>query len=272
MIVVSKIDKHDQGIAEKLQGIGPGSLSIALGCVAVLNRKQEEIDGGLSFEEMRRREEKFFQTNPAFADVPKEYLGSRELIKKLVSIQQHRIRVTLPAVIEAMKEKIRTKRQELKQLPVPISTEMDTRLAFNEILRSYRTALEQRARGDYEIRANQAEEQFNPNARDSWDDRIAYHIKMIGKWTSKEIHKVLSSFTSREHTTGMLKSIEQNYGGGLPNFPSSNIIQQLYQPYHKLIEEPCKSLVIWVEQYMVACLAYILEKTLPAEASYKDSL
>ncbi|CAF1303286.1 unnamed protein product [Rotaria sordida] len=74
IIAVSKIDKHDKGIAEKLQGIGSGSLSLPLGCVAVLNRKQEEIDAKVPFEEMRRREEEFFQANPAFADVPKEYL------------------------------------------------------------------------------------------------------------------------------------------------------------------------------------------------------
>ncbi|CAF1090832.1 unnamed protein product [Rotaria sordida] len=74
IIAVSKIDKHDKGIAEKLQGIGSGSLFLPLGCVAVLNRKQEEIDAKVPFEEMRRREEEFFQTNPAFADVPKEYL------------------------------------------------------------------------------------------------------------------------------------------------------------------------------------------------------
>ena len=76
-----------------------------MGCVAVLNRKQEEIDAKVSFEEMRRREEEFFRTDPAFADVPKEYLGSQQLIKKLVTIQQDRIRSTLPGVIEMRQRK-----------------------------------------------------------------------------------------------------------------------------------------------------------------------
>ena len=249
--------------------MGSGSLALSLGCVAVLNRKQEEIDAKVSFEEMRRREEEFFQTNPAFADVPKEYLGSRELIKKLVSIQQSRIRLTLPLAIERVKQKIQAKREELKQIPVAIATETDTRIAFNEILRKYRTAVEQSTRGDYAIKSEQVAEAFDPQARDKWDDRIAYHLKMIGKWTSKEIQKILSSFSSQNQGAKMLQSIEENYGGGLPNFPSSNIIQQLYQPYHRKIETPCKSLVVWVEQYMTSCLAYILETVLPVEASYK---
>ncbi|CAF1431581.1 unnamed protein product, partial [Adineta ricciae] len=66
--------------------------------------------------------------------------------------------------------------------------------------------------------------------------------------------------------------IDENYGGGLPNFPTSNIVQQLYQPCHKKLEEPCKQLVAYVAKYMVACLEYILKKVLPAEASYKDAL
>jgi hypothetical protein len=269
IIVVSKIDKHDKGIAEKLQGIGSGSLSLSLGCVAVLNRKQEEIDAKISFEEMRRREEEFFRTNPAFSGVPKEYLGSQELIKKLVSIQQDRIRHTLPGVIEMVKGKIQMMREELKQIPTAILTETDTRIAFSEILRNYRRAVEQRARGDYEIKSEITVEAFNPQARDKWDDRIAYHLKMIGKCTSEEIQKILSRFSSHKESARVLQSIEDNYGGGLPNFPSSNIIQQLYQPYHTKLEKPCKDLVLWVEEYMIMCLAYILETVLPAEASYK---
>lgn len=218
---------------------------------------------------MRRREEDFFRTNPAFVDTPKEYLGSQELIKKLVLIQQDRIRVTLPIVIEEVKKKIQTMREELKQIPATILTETDTRIAFNEILRNYRRAVEQRAKGDYEIKSEKAAEKFDPQARDKWDDRIAYHLKMIGKCTSHEIQQTLSKLHSQDQSAQVLKAIEENYGGGLPNFPSPNIIQQLYQPHYRKLQKPCKDLVIWVEEYMTKCLAYILDKVLPAEANYK---
>ena len=115
-------------------------------------------------------------------------------------------------------------------------------------------------------------EVFNPEARDTWDDRIAYHLKMIEEWTSKEIQSVLSSFSPKKQGVKALQAIEKNYGGGLPNFPSSNIIQQLYQPYHRNLEKPCQFMVLWVEQYMTVCLDYILDKVLPSEASYKSTL
>ena len=269
MIAVSKIDKHDKGIAEKLQGMGSGSISLALGCVAVLNRKQEEIDAGVSSAEMRQREEEFFRSDPAFINVPKEYLGSQELIKKLVAIQQRRIRSSLPLVIEQVKHRIETAREELRRIPPAILTENHARIAFNEILRNYRAAVEKSVKGDYEINPEKGVQKFDPHARDKWDDRIAYHLKMIQKYTSHQIEQILSQFSSNNQTTLSSKLIEENYGGGLPNFPSSNIVQQLYQPYHRQLEKPCKALVIWVEEYMVRCLEYILSAIIPAEASYK---
>ncbi|CAF1563934.1 unnamed protein product, partial [Adineta ricciae] len=44
LIAASKIDKYDKGIAQKLVGEGPGSMKLQLGCVAVLNRNQDEIE------------------------------------------------------------------------------------------------------------------------------------------------------------------------------------------------------------------------------------
>ncbi|CAF2432382.1 unnamed protein product [Rotaria sp. Silwood2] len=63
LIAVSKIDKYDKGI-------GPGSMVLKLGCVAVLNHTQEEIEQNISFDKIRRHEQEFFHTNKAFEDVP----------------------------------------------------------------------------------------------------------------------------------------------------------------------------------------------------------
>lgn len=252
--------------------MGTGSISLALGCVAVLNRKQEEIDAKVSFAEMRQREDEFFRSNPAFATVPPEYLGSQELVRKLVAIQQRRIRSSLPLVIEQVKQRIESARTELSKIPPAILTENQARIAFNDILRSYRAAVEKCVKGDYEIDVQKGTQHFDPHARDKWDDRIAYHLKKIQEYTSKEINNILSQFSSANQSSVSSKLIEENYGGGLPNFPSSNIVQQLYQPYHKQLDKPCRALVTWVEEYMVRCLEYVLSKVLPEGASYTMAL
>ncbi|CAF4268731.1 unnamed protein product, partial [Rotaria sordida] len=122
LIAVSKIDKFDKDIGEKLQGIGPGSMALKLGCIAVLNRTQEEIDQNIPFDEMRRREQQFFRSQKAFKDVPEQYLGSEQLVKRLALIQQERIRSTLPSIIDELKKEIKLKKSELKQMPSPITS------------------------------------------------------------------------------------------------------------------------------------------------------
>lgn len=272
IVAVSKIDKYDKGIGDKLRGAGPGSISLRLGCVAVLNRKQEEIEAKVPFEEMARREEEFFRTNQVFNNVPKECLGRRELIKKLVSIQHDRIRCTLPTVITQVKQKIETTREELKRFPEEIMTEDQARIAFNEIVRNYRMILERKAMGDYEINTAKPIEPFDPHVREKWDDRIAFHFKMIGNWTSDTLNRIFSQFASQDRKRVAMKLVEENYGGGLPNFPSFTIIQQLYQPYHRELRKPCTDLVLWVEDYTFCCLKYVLESMLPQEAFYKVPL
>ncbi|CAF1245933.1 unnamed protein product, partial [Didymodactylos carnosus] len=73
LIAVSKIDKYDKGIEDKLRGLGPGSMSLRLGCVAVLNRLQEEIDQKISFNETKKRERDFFKRHKAFKHVQDTY-------------------------------------------------------------------------------------------------------------------------------------------------------------------------------------------------------
>ena len=86
LIAASKIDKYDKGIAEKLQGRGSGSMELQLGCVAVLNRSQVEIDENISFDEMKRREKEFFlKHKEAFENLPDEFKGSAQLVRRLAT-------------------------------------------------------------------------------------------------------------------------------------------------------------------------------------------
>ena len=111
MIVASKIDKYDRGIVEKFMGRGFGGIKLKLGCVAVLNRKPEEIEENVTSETMRQRERQFFVDHAeAFRQLPDEYKGVDQLVKRLATIQQGRIRKTLPEVMRQLREDIRRKK------------------------------------------------------------------------------------------------------------------------------------------------------------------
>ncbi|CAF4959807.1 unnamed protein product, partial [Rotaria socialis] len=77
-------------------------------------------------EEMKKREADFFlKHHEAFQYLPDEFKGIDQLVKKLAIIQQDRIRSTLPQVIEELRKQIREKTLELKNIPIPMTSEQD---------------------------------------------------------------------------------------------------------------------------------------------------
>ena len=151
LIAASKIDKFDKGIADKLQGRGSGSMDLQLGCVAVLNRNQHEIDQNISFEEMRKREKQFFiDHKDEFQELPDEYKGSEQLVRRLATIQQERIRLTLPDIIKDLKKQIMKKKYKLKKLPVSLNTEADCWTIFQSMINAFRESINDNVKGEYD--------------------------------------------------------------------------------------------------------------------------
>ncbi|CAF3959668.1 unnamed protein product [Adineta steineri] len=150
LIGVSKIDKYDKGIAEKLQGRGLGSMELQLGCVAVLNRNQDEIDQNISFDEMKQREEQFFiDHKQAFEHLPDEFKGSKQLVKRLATIQQERIRSTFPDIIKRLRKQIAEKKAQLKKIPASMNTESECWTTFQSMINIYRESISDNVKGEY---------------------------------------------------------------------------------------------------------------------------
>ncbi|CAF0837317.1 unnamed protein product [Didymodactylos carnosus] len=72
-----------------------------------------------------------------------------QLVKKLALIQQQRIRSTFPDIIERLKEEIQTKKKQLKDLPIPITSEMECLAKFNEMTNVYRESIYAKVQGNY---------------------------------------------------------------------------------------------------------------------------
>jgi hypothetical protein len=251
LIAVSKIDKYDKGIAEKLLGEGAGSMKLQLGCVAVLNRSQEEIDSNLSFEEMKEREKQFFIKNSqAFQHLPDEYKGVDQLIKKLAMIQHNRIRSTFPETIEELREQIRNKQQELRLLPVALITEHDCWTRFQTMINELREKIRANVNGDYDFRSKI--NLITPDGKMSSetksitstinDDRIAYHIYKFQQQFQQEIINKFSNFLSIDYKTHVIKAIGDAAGVSLPNFPSFQIIEHLFREEFERLPRVCYSL------------------------------
>ncbi len=271
MIAVSKIDKFDKGIGDKLRGIGPGSMELELGCIAVLNRTQEEIDQDILFDEMRHREQQFFRSNKAFEDVPERYLGCGQLIKRLATIQQDRIRSTLPSIIDELKKQIKAKKLELKNMPKSIDSETKCWGVYNYLIKTYHELINARVHGIYDNDSQMIIDEPN-TADDFLDDRIAYEIHKQQKACSEKFRKLFSDFFSSKYRQIVLKLIDENAGVALPNFPSFSIIERLYRAEQAKFRRPCEELIESCAEYFKQVLIKLLHTAFAEETNYKNKM
>ena len=264
LIAVSKIDKYDKGIAEKLQGEGPGAMKLQLGCVAVLNRNQDEIDNNISFEEMRQREKEFFNRHrDAFGHLPDEYKGVDQLVKKLAIIQHGRIRSTFPATMAQLRDQIRAKEQQLNDIPVAVTSEHDCWTRFQTMINELRESIRLKVDGAYDSRGRltvtypdgKTSVKTKPttapstNSRDTTtitsiaDERIAYCIYKFQQQFQQEIIAQFSEFLSLNYKKRVIKAIDDAAGVSLPNFPSFQIIEHLYHEEFERLPPVCYNLL-----------------------------
>ncbi|CAF1324971.1 unnamed protein product [Rotaria magnacalcarata] len=253
LIAASKIDKYDKGIAEKLQGRGLGSMDLQLGCVAVLNRNQDEIDQNISFDTMKQREKQFFiHHKEAFQHLPDEYKGSEQLVQRLATIQQERIRSTFPRVIKDLRKQIAEKKAQLKKIPPSLNTEIECWTFFQSMIDTYRESIHDNVKGEYDQVASTEgiqlltastdvesvsendtdsniqydeceEEQLAPDKDD--EGHIAYHFYQLQRNFQTEAKNLFADFFSSQYHEIVLREINRTAGVSLPNFPSYQIIQ-----------------------------------------------
>ena len=295
LIAASKIDKYDKGVAEKLLGRGSGSMDLQLGCVAVLNRNQDEIDKNIPFDEMKQREKEFFiKHKEAFEHLPDEFKGSEQLVRRLATIQQERIRSTFPHIMKKLRKQIVEKKALLKKIPASMNTEMEFWTKFQSMINIYRESIHDNVKGEYDQVASIESDEVPSTTKDIADDdtdsnsfcagkfqeeekedgaeneestteennkdHIAYQIYRLQRTFQKKLQKSFSAFFSGQYHKRVLLEIDRTAGVSLPNFPSYQIIVALFRK--ELLKMPpcCHELVDGMHEYMFQCLLRLFEQ------------
>lgn len=280
LIVASKIDKYDKGIAEKLQGRGSGSVDLQMGITAVLNRSQEEIDSNISFEEMKRREKKFFLDHKdAFGHLPDEFKGTEQLVRRLATIQQERIRSTFPDIMKKLRKQLAEKKAQLKTIPPPMDTEVACWASFQSMINDFREKIHDNVKGEYSqltsmdstgndgsyhcVESDESETKADEESQayddDDDEDHIANRIYQLQRMFHEECRKTFSDFLSNGYRKVVLKKIDQTAGVSLPNFPSYQIIVSLFRKELRKLPHCCHQLVKQMHQYMLQCLTKLFD-------------
>ncbi|CAF1361406.1 unnamed protein product, partial [Rotaria sordida] len=217
-------------------------------CALVLDSKLNSAFTSANLLELMRepfdQQQKRENLKKTFKDVPEQYLGSEQLVKRLALIQQERIRSTLPSIIDELKKEIKLKKSELKQMPSPITSEMDCWALYTDLIKKYREIINARVHGIYDnemqLEIKEATHiKFYPSqaliraqmSNDQNDERIAFQLYNRQKKCREKLHNSFKNFFTSEYQKLVLKLLEENAGVALPNFPSFILIKILNQVF-----------------------------------------
>ena len=252
--VVTKADLAEKGIRRKLEK-GVEELGLQLGVVAVRCRSQEENDRGVTWEVSREMEKMFFRGHPelgALADSSggSLALGVSALAQLLTTIQEQKIRASLPGIRGTIRETLATQRQLLSALPPTLSTYSECRMRVDHLLSAYVTHVSALARGDHSIAKGNTALHLSPRLSE------LYSLYM------HTLASNCSNYLSLDYARTVQDEIKENSGVTLPNFLSHQVFEGLMRRELRKALTPSQQLVEGVRGLMGVVLGQVMRETM----------
>ena len=248
--VVTKMDLAERGVRRKLEK-GVEELGLQLGVVAVRCRSQEEIDRGVSWEVSREMERSFFRQHPelsALADTSEGSLslGIPALAALLTTIQEHKIRSSLPDIRIRIREQLSSQRALLAALPPTLATYTECRMRCDHLLSQYVSAVSALARGDHSAARGDNKLHLSPRLSE-----------LYGLYAST-LSANSSQYLTLEYARAVQEEIRENSGVTLPNFLSHQVFEGLMRREIRKAERPSQELVQGVRQLLSSVLGQLM--------------
>lgn len=138
--VITKLDIMDKGTNARdvlLNKVYP----LKLGYIGVVNRSQQDINTQKKVSAAVEAEKKFFETNPAYADIAKN-CGTAYLTTTLNQLLMRHIKAKLPKLYQQINELLSQKHQELQTYGASLGTTIeDQQILLFELVQKYMNEL-----------------------------------------------------------------------------------------------------------------------------------
>ena len=247
---MTKADLAEKGIRRKLEK-GVEELGLQLGVVAVRCRSQEENDRGVTWEVSREMEKMFFRQHQelnALADNSggSLALGISALAQLLTTVQEQKIRASLPGIRGTIRETLSTQRQLLNALPPTLSSYSECRMRVDHLLSTYVAHVSALARGDHSIAKGDTKLHLSPR---------------LSELYSLYMHTLASNcanYLSLDYARTVQDEIKENSGVTLPNFLSHQVFEGLMRRELRKALSPSQQLVEGVRGLMGVVLSQVM--------------
>ena len=252
--VVTKADLAEKGIRRKLER-GVEELGLQLGVVAVRCRSQEENDRGVTWEVSREMEKMFFRSHPELGALADNSggslaLGISALAQLLTTIQEQKIRASLPGIRGTIRETLSTQRQLLAALPPTLTSYSECRMRVDHLLSAYVTHVAALARGDHSIAKGDTKLHLSPRLSE------LYSLYM------HTLASNCSNYLSLDYARTVQEEIKENSGVTLPNFLSHQVFEGLMRRELRKALTPSQQLVEGVRGLMGVVLGQVMRETM----------
>ena len=248
--VVTKIDLAEKGVRRKLEK-GVDELGLQMGVVAVRCRSQEENDRGVSWEVSREMERQFFRQHPELSALADDSHGSLQLgvpalAALLTSIQEQKIRQSLPGIRSNIRDSLLSQRSLLVALPPTLTSYSDAKGKVDLLLSHFLANVAALARGDHSIARGDTKLHLSP--------RLSELYALYAATLSSNF----SSFLTLDYARVVQEEIKENTGVSLPNFLSHQVFEGLMRREMRKVAVPSKQLVEGVRALLSSVLGTVL--------------
>jgi len=283
--VITKIDLLERSdgptIISRLSGKGTNAYQFKLGCIAVRNRNQSEIEANMSSADADQEEQRYFQTHENFfgsSGIGSKMLGFPALVQLLIRTQADMIKNGFPSLRITLKERLKEKKASLQSLPTTLNGKAEGTKCLLQLIHSITSAVQQLFNADYkgldflftdsDVRKKLVD--AVPTFFKDSVDHPNYQLGLMMPRVQDRLEK-LYRYILLENSTAIMTetyanrvrcALEKTRGVKLSDIMVQHAFTQLISEEVAKMREPSEQLIADVEQYMTALISVVIEQTI----------
>lgn len=278
--VVTKIDLIERSdgptILSRLSGKGTNAFQFKLGCVAVRNRNQLEIEESMSSAEADLEEQNYFQSNANFfgSGIGSKVLGFPALVQLLVRNQADMIKAGFPSLKATLKERLKEKKNHLHSLPTTLKDQTEGIKCLLELIHKITYTVKQLYNADYKG----LDYLFSPSDSDAMKKLVErvpifFKARVLGYMMPRlqdrleEMYRLIlvknsSPIMTESYSNRVRCALEKTRGVTLSDIMTEPAFTHLMSEEIAKMRKPSEDLIADVEQYMTALISVIVDQTI----------
>lgn len=261
--VITKIDIMDKGTDAKKMLLNK-EVELKMGYIGVKGRSQEDVNNNMTVTDALKDEMNFFASHNIYRHLPKELLGTQNLVKKLTSVMYDHMRRVLPKIMKEIEFKISSTEKNIASLGTPIPE--DHREKLDQIWREislFYDKFKAHVKGEYA-------EVFTQSQKGEAVLASAQINILFNNLYKTQLLKIKYSdvFSDSE----IIKTVDMYSGNTLPGFVRVDCFIALLNPLLEGLRAPALDLIDKVYMILKTVGSHLMTETFSKVFSIKEIL